>query len=666
MTAINKAGTGSISNLPNQEVGDLSKSGGVESTGTSKTDTASSASNASTSGTPSSSKKEPEDSKATARAAQGSKQNATEQKSQNNVQAQIVQKNLQNQIAAAKSGRAYTAAHFAADAAKASAKAVGGANADAVQRGNEKASTTVKLEHEKLHAKSTLKTPEGTLWDSVKSAARFASDTAKAGTSALDHITASAYAPDLAAKTNQLVRDGYSKALTLKGEQLAAEVKRVGSGNASFEEKEQLIHSIDAFRREATETELSHSGLYSQETQKPPRMVDKEIMGVTIQVKSQFQEDYSDRSKGGLTEILGPYGYHNTLKQGVEGLHTQKEILDASLHNWRSTPKEIRQKVDSGEMHPIKLSDSKYWKTPPDTRLADRAAEGGQLVFENSGQPAWFQGKKFTLDSPGVSPDPFNGQVKDRPDYDQAEAQYKHDVIQSGLDVINSTGLTHGTPTLESPGSGIVEGHRAPAPAQNLAETQPGPMKSSNAPRTTNTTDVPQSTSPRPPSSESVKGAADSNSSARNSQKSEPNTDVAKKPQVQNRYGIMEEGWRKLQQRSVEEAIGGLDEGRLTALRDILRDNKLLDRPNNRPRNDGIALQDEKIREQRGINLPGERASLLREIREALENSTDPRVTELLENDPQGRVIQEELRELDDARNEEAAEVQRRKESRRR
>ena len=94
------------------------------------------------SGTPAQQKKEPEDSKATARAAQGSKQNASEHMSQNNIQAQIVKENLQKQVANRDSGSVYESMKNAAEfvavklpaAAKATAEAIAENGADGVRQ----------------------------------------------------------------------------------------------------------------------------------------------------------------------------------------------------------------------------------------------------------------------------------------------------------------------------------------------------------------------------------------------------------------------------------------------------------------------------------------------------------------------------------------------------
>jgi hypothetical protein len=93
---------------------DIAKSTSSESTGAAKTQTAETKSDTSTQH-----KKEPEDPKAAARQAQGSKQIAIAKNHQQNERAQMIQKNLQRQVTVAKTGTAYTAAELAADAAKA-------------------------------------------------------------------------------------------------------------------------------------------------------------------------------------------------------------------------------------------------------------------------------------------------------------------------------------------------------------------------------------------------------------------------------------------------------------------------------------------------------------------------------------------------------------------
>jgi hypothetical protein len=153
----------------------------------------------------------------------------------------------------------------------------------------------------------------GNVWQTVKGTIGFAADAAKAGAKAIGDTTANAaaaHAAHLAEKANQYVQAGLSEARRItndpdrKATELADEVDRVGLGyekNAAyraaakigdqnftppfkpnFDESERMIKKINAFRREASPTTVQASGLYSKEK--------------------------------ALERMLGPYGYSPSLQ----------------------------------------------------------------------------------------------------------------------------------------------------------------------------------------------------------------------------------------------------------------------------------------------------------------------------------------------------------------
>ena len=236
-----------------------------------------------------------EDPKAAAKNAEASKQQAREKKSENVTREQLVKKELNGNWEA-------VGARFAADAVNAGVGTLRDANASAAKTSKtEKATSPDKPAQQK----KTDKPSEGTVWESVKGAARYTADVANAGVGLLRESVAAGAATQVAEK--ELAERNK------RGAELAAEVKRVGSGNASFAEKEQLIQKIDAYRREGNVDDIV-SPLYNQETQKAPRMEERPILpGSSIKVKVPLpkiaQNDPSDNLTGGLTGLLGPYGY---------------------------------------------------------------------------------------------------------------------------------------------------------------------------------------------------------------------------------------------------------------------------------------------------------------------------------------------------------------------
>jgi hypothetical protein len=166
-----------------------------------------------------------------------------------------------------------------------------------------------------------------------------------------------------------------------KGEKygdLPAEVQRIGSTKVSFQEKEELIQKIYDYRQQATNTDLKSSPIFQQERLRPPGTEIIKVGVVKIPRKIPFQEvnkldPKENRMEGGLTNILGSYGYHKTTDP-----QKQIEILDTALHNWSVT-----NTVDRASIHMRKgvgFIPNKDWKTPPDTRMEDRAYDAKQEV----------------------------------------------------------------------------------------------------------------------------------------------------------------------------------------------------------------------------------------------------------------------------------------------
>jgi hypothetical protein len=470
------------------------------------------------------------------------------------------------------------------------------------------------------------------VWENVKRTVNFAAKSLDKGAHAIGNVAADAGVVHLAEKANAHIMEGIGKQkeiiLQKKGEDLATEVKRVASGKPSFAESERVIQKIDSYRREVKEAGREHlletSGLYHQEIRKAPRMTTREMFGHKVQVKSPFQE----KSEDSMTVLLGAYGYDKKLstRESVEpgvAKISQEEILDTALHNWRVSTQEERQALQPFARPPI--TTPKNWKTPIDISQENRNAEANQFTMNPQTQGNYM----------GY---PASRERENQPDPEQVLAQGKKNYTDASFDVINSFGGG-----LPAKGGRTNAGKRGTAPEWSMnVETRGG-----SRPQTTS--------SPSPESANGQESAATktNNASHQTSQKSDSKADAVKQPQVIKAGRPFQEGWRKNQERRVEEAIGQLDKPRLNALRDLLRDQSLLDQPSTDKRNHRIPLQEEIIRERHGMNLPGDKQRILAEVRKALEKSADPRVNELLENHPQGREILEELSRLRDARREE-------------
>lgn len=239
-----------------------------------------------------------------------------------------------------------------------------------LQSGKEKPSTT----HEKsAHAKSTSTQPEGTLWDSAKNAA----GVLNSGARVIGATTAFIAGTRKLEEADQHVQAGVAKAHEIaidhRGKELAAEIKRVGSGNSTFAEKEELIKKIDAFRHEASDAQLQP--LYQQESLKPRNLAYEERLG--------RQETTEERAKGGLTELLGPYRYQRTNDSRStpnESLKTtQKEVLETALHNWSVTQPDVRASLLAGK-NPAGFDTG--WKTVEDMRAEDRRKDAKQETLQ--------------------------------------------------------------------------------------------------------------------------------------------------------------------------------------------------------------------------------------------------------------------------------------------
>ena len=288
-----------------------------------------------------------------------------------------------------------------------------------------------------LHKKVGKNEPEG-LWQSMKNVAHsVAVESFNKTARVVDAATATAKMMDGANKANEIVTKGLEKTRYVtaeaRGADLAAEVKRIGSSKATFAEKEELIKKIHDYRQVATETQLQTSGIYHQESLKPPGKETVEFGVIKYERERPFQEvnkfdPKENRMTGGLTNILGSYGYHDTQDNSK-----QTEILDTALHNWNVT-----NPVDRASIHMRGNSGyipGKDWKTPPDTRMSDRAYEAKQEVA-NPALPLNY-GKDYF------------GPRGSEPDIDMVDGQARKNFTDVGNAIAASAGPVHGTPAAE-------------------------------------------------------------------------------------------------------------------------------------------------------------------------------------------------------------------------
>ena len=176
------------------------------------------------------------------------------------------------------------------------------------------------------------------------------------------------------------------------------------------------------------------------------------------------QNDPSDNLTGGLTELLGPYGYSTitaTSDKPGEGHRTrQGEVLDTALHNWRVTSPKDRFTIHTrGGGADIPHKD---WKTPADTRQQNREAEANQVVLNPPTKGAY-------MEVPVARP------RANQPDPEQVEAQGRYNLGNATIDLINTVG--GGLAAKGSRGSASKNlGTRGTAPEWNA----PGQSVSSN------------------------------------------------------------------------------------------------------------------------------------------------------------------------------------------
>jgi hypothetical protein len=446
-------------------------------------------------------KAEPEvpkqDPKAAAKNAEGSKQHATEKRNDHHMQGQVVKDQLAKQVPRKENGGSPEPAKGGKRTDKATAPgnpaqpkttakpspAYGWANLKS-DLGDATASAAKASKTEKATAqgkpaqpKATAKQSEGNVWESVKGAARFAADAANAGARAIGDTTAKAAAANLAEQTDSNIQKASENAHKITNEQAVKEFK--------------------------AEVHVAAFGRPNPEYKTVERMVGSELAaetGVPSTLKPAFEDsekviqkmvDYSRDSKNGLPTVsprsmdllLGPYGHYNTYKGGGE---VQKQILDAALHNWRNTPPEARQALHARDKDSPALRNDDYAKawikiplpSAEDIRK-DEQIDENQVVFEDA--------------KPGRHGIPYHGTVGERPDPVMNYEQAKKDFTQAGFDVINSIGITRGTPEpsptlFEAPGGKIsgapVEPSRsAPAPERNVAQEMPGSQPAANKPQ---------------------------------------------------------------------------------------------------------------------------------------------------------------------------------------
>lgn len=326
----------------------------------------------------------------------------------------------------------------------------------------DKAPTTGNSERQKPAANQSDKGA----WGFVKHAAQYTANIANAGVGVLRESVAAGAAADAAEKAAQVER---GKAIVKRGTAvLDGEIELAASGKSSFANVERAIGNLDAYNREAPGAEI------------------KQLL---------LQKDES------VKKLLGPYGYE-TVDYGQrfpeDRKITQTEVLDTALHNWRNTPLEARKAIHAGDYMNLPDDYKKNWQPVDGVKIAqqNRATESDQVV------------RNAPL--PGDHGRSYEGPRRNQPDPGLVSAQAKKDFTDASFQLINSLG--GGLPA-EAPGSPatvvnpkrssttgrpiIIDTSRsAPAPQRNVAETQPGPPKSSNVPQNTNSTPIQQQSQP--------------------------------------------------------------------------------------------------------------------------------------------------------------------------
>jgi len=314
----------------------------------------------------------------------------------------------------------------------------------------------ISLKNEK--ATDTLK---GTIPDIAKKAVELGNAAARGIGNATSAI-ATANVVNQTEKANQHIQAGLANA---REKALIADIKRVGSGNATYAEKEQLIMKIDSFRREEPN---QIRNLYGLETYK------------TDEALSQSLGRREQDVKGGLTEVLGPYGYSSIDESRLNpGDHlalktTQTEILDTALYNWGVSRPEVRVALaifKPGE--PLPADYKNGWKTPEDTRLEDRQKDARQVTLQN--EP--YDNQAYPAARPRET----------QTDPAKAYMEYKKGNLDAMYNIVNSlAGGGIGESSAESPGESLGSArtphaeHGAPPEPSSAAETQPTASKSSN------------------------------------------------------------------------------------------------------------------------------------------------------------------------------------------
>ena len=361
------------------------------------------------------------------------------------------------------------------------------------QTASKKASLNAQLKgNSALHDKSRER-PDG-LWQTMKKTAHFvAVDSFNKAGRAVDSAVADAAFMNAANQANDHLMKGVARAKDItiekKGQELAADIKRLGSGKPSFEEKEQLIQKISEYRRQASETQLQQSPIFTQETMRAPAIQVKEFGPLKYEVKVPEQvlnkfEHPGERMTGGLTTLLGPYGYHWTNPDsrvpGEDRGTTPTDMLDTALHNWRATKPEDRLKIHNRKPgDPPPIMNHKNWKAAPDAAREDLASYRKEVVLN---QPL-----------PGNYGNAHWGTRESEPDIDVVDANAKKNFTDVSFNTINSMYPSVAAPEPTTPKA-------PPGPGMRLSTAPRGPYAKGGGPHdTTQPAMAYENTGPRQP-----------------------------------------------------------------------------------------------------------------------------------------------------------------------
>ncbi len=182
-----------------------------------------------------------------------------------------------------------------------------------------------------------------------------------------------------------------------------------------------------------------------------------------------------------MKKLLGAYGYDTTLQGHIGGKSpgvlsgtekiSQYEILDTALHNWRVTPQEERQMLRGLASPPFNLP--KGWETPIDTHLQNQYIKGKQVELQNEPQGNYMAA-------------PIARERENQTDPNVALARGKKEVVDGAVTTIGSmggAGVSGKSPRAGEPVEPANAPHRgAPPEPISVAETQPGPARSTPPP----------------------------------------------------------------------------------------------------------------------------------------------------------------------------------------